>query len=119
MNCLYRMLRDSLPCPKLVFVRVLIAFSFLDALAVVFSTCEEKVRCVSRVTPRIVGVLLRGIVVLLRCSWGCLLDSRLSGVIRVTDDFCGDAVILFWVSQFSSSFKYCCARDVASLVVFP
>ena len=52
-------------------------------------------------TPRIVGVLLRGMIVLYRRTIGCLLDSLLSGVNKVMDDFWGDADILLLVSHCS------------------
>ena len=55
----------------------------------------------SNVMPRIVGVLLRGMIVSYRRTIGCLLDSRLSGVNKITDDFCGDANILLLVSHYS------------------
>ena len=61
-----------------------------------------KVKCVSKVRPSILGVLLRGIVLLFRVIWGWIDDWCLSVVIRVIEDFSADAVILLVLSQFSS-----------------
>ena len=57
---------------------------------------------VSKVRPRIVGVLFRGSLEFERCMLGCLEDSLLSGVRRVIDDFWGEAFILFVASHVCS-----------------
>ena len=59
------------------------------------SMCGEKVRCVSKVSPSMVGVLFSGNRLLFHLIWGCFCDSLLSDVSKVTDDFVGEAVILF------------------------
>ena len=56
----------------------------------------------SKVCPRILGVLLRGIMLLFKVIWGWIEDWCLSVVIRVIEDFSADADILLVWSQFSS-----------------
>ena len=50
-------------------------------------------KCVSKVIPRILGVLFSGMKVPLRSTCGCKEDWCLSVVISVMDDFPADAVI--------------------------
>jgi len=78
-------------------VRVFNALVFLIALLVMFLMCGVNVICVSYVTPRMVGVLLRGSLVFDNVMLGCVFDScRLSGVQRVIVDFlrgCGHSIL--------------------------
>lgn len=57
-------------------------------------------------TPRIVGVLFRGMVCPFMVSLGCFEDSCRSGVSKVTEDFGAETFILFCVSQASREFRY-------------
>lgn len=70
--------------------RVLI---FLLALLVMLLRWVEKVKEVSNVSPKIVGVLCSGIGELFRVTVGWILVSWVSVVIRVTEDFSDEAVI--------------------------
>ena len=59
----------------------------------------ENVNEVSNVSPKIVGVLSSGIGRLFRVTVGWILVSCVSVVIRVTDDFSGEAVIWLVISH--------------------
>ena len=56
----------------------------------------------SNVRPRILGVFVKGMGVLFSVMRGCSEDSFLSEVIRVTDDFSDEAVILLVCSHSSN-----------------
>lgn len=112
-NCLYMKVRVSFCCPKEVPVSVLSTFSFVCTFFVMFFMWGVKLMCVSYVMPSIVGVLLRGRRWLKSVMCGWRLDSRLSGVRSVVDDFSADAVIRLFVSHCSRSVMYCCNCCVA------
>ena len=82
-----------------VLTTVLRMLSFLFAAAVVFWMCLVKVRWVSKVRPRIFGVLLRGMGVLCKRTCGWVLDRCRSVVMRVMEDLFGDAIIQFSVNH--------------------
>ena len=87
MNCLYTEINVSFFCPKFVPARVRRALSFLFTFVMMFRIWGVKVMCGSKVSPRIVGVLLRGSCLLYSLTLGCVWDSPLSEVRRVTVDF--------------------------------
>ena len=76
-----------------VLATVLRMLSFLFATVVVFWMCLVKVRWVSKVRPRIFGVLLRNMS-------GWVLDRCRSVVMRVMEDLFGDAVFRFLLAMF-------------------
>lgn len=92
----------------LLFVYDVEGFSFLSKcgasllIVVVYVINVGSECCVSCVMSRMVGVMFSGEDCPFRAAGGCELDSCLSGVKRVTEDFCGDEDILFWVSHCSS-----------------
>lgn len=106
MNCLYAMMRVVSSLLKLLCDSVRMMFNFLFAVLVMFSMCFEKVKCVSYVRPRIFGNLFKGMRVLFSFTWGWREDWCLSVVIRVIEDFSGEAVILFDFSHVSSCWMY-------------
>ena len=67
----------------------------------------------SKVTPRILGLLLKGIGVLFSVMVGGVELSCVSVVIRVIDDLFGEADILLFLSQVSRLVMYCCMRVAA------
>ena len=71
------------------------------AFVVMFLTCGEKVKCVSKVMPRIFGSLSRGTGALLIVMCGCVLDWLYCGVKSVTDDLCGAMERFMGVDQHS------------------
>ena len=89
-------------------VIVLSAFYLFLALREMLSMWGVKVICGSKVILRMVGFLFIGILWLKRCTVGFLFDSRLSGVRRVIEDFCGETVIRFSVSHCSRDLMYIC-----------
>src|ERR1700755_376646 len=91
---------------KLLCVSVRMMFNFLFAVLVMFLMCFEKGRCVSYVRPRIFENLFKGMKVLFSFTWGWREDWCLSVVIRVIEDFLGEAIILFNISQVSSCWMY-------------
>lgn len=102
MNCLYSVVIDSLECPYVVFVSARSTLSLCLALVLVSCVCCLNVAPVSYVTPRILVVLLCGMVLLLSVTWGCTVYSLLCGVISVSDDLVGETVMRLCVSQCSS-----------------
>lgn len=86
----------------MVWVSARMTFSRVLALVLMFCVCCLNVIPRSRVTPRIVGVLLIGIGVLKRVTTGWVLYSLLYGVMSVRVDLVVDTVSLLSVSQFSS-----------------
>ena len=58
--------------------------------------------CVSSVSPKILGVLLSRMVVLLSVTLGCLCDSFVSDVKSVIEDLCGETVTLLILSHCSN-----------------
>ena len=87
MNCLNTEVSVSFFCPKFVPARVRKALSFLFTLVMMFCIWEENVMCGSKVRPRMVGVRLRGSRLLYSLTLGCVWDSLVCEVRRVTVDF--------------------------------
>ena len=87
---------------KLLKDRVRIILSSRLAEFFMFCMWGVKVKCVSKVRPRILGVLFSGIVLLFRVICGWIFDWCLSVVISVIEDFSADADIRLVLSQFSS-----------------
>jgi len=106
MNCLYVVIRVASSLLKLFCDSVRMMFNFLFAVLIMFWVCFEKVKCVSYVRPRIFGNLFKGMMVLFSFTWGWREDWCLSVVMRVIEDFSGEAVILFDFSHVSSCWMY-------------
>ena len=70
MICLYIVVRMCFLCGMLFCDRVLMRFIFLCAADVIFCMWGVKVKCVSKVMPRILGVLFSGMGVPLRSTCG-------------------------------------------------
>ena len=100
MNCLHAMMRVVSSLLKLLCDSVRMMFNFLFAVLVMFSMCFEMVKCVSNVRPRIFGYLFKGMRVLFSFTWGWREDWCLSVVMRVIEDFSGEAVICLILAMF-------------------
>ena len=79
----------SMDMPHLVVVSDLRMLLVFLAFSVMVLMCVEKVSCGSKVTPRILGLRMVGIVVLLMVRDRLSLNSALSGVKRVAVDLSG------------------------------
>ena len=102
MYCLYVVVISSLECPYVVCVRALMTFSRVLAFEFIVSVWCLNVMPLSSVIPKIVGVFVTGMGVLLMVTCGCTVYSLLWGVISVTDDLFAETLSLFCVSQCSS-----------------
>ena len=67
----------------------LLILRLLALLAMMSQACAAKVRWVSQVTPRILGVRFRGITWTPILTFGCMWDWWVSGVNKFTDDLWG------------------------------
>ena len=76
-------------CPQVVPARALRRFRREEARAAMEEIWAEKLKWVSKVTPRILGVFSRGKMELLMEILGWRLDWWLSGVKRVMEDLLG------------------------------
>ena len=101
MNCLYSVVMSSLEWPYVVCVSALRTFRRCLALVLMSVVCGLNVIILSKVTPRILGVLLMGSGVLFSVTCGVMLSSLLYGVMRVSEDLFAETLSLFVLSQSS------------------
>ena len=106
MYCLYVCVMSSLEWQYVLWVRARSTFRRVLALVFTLEMCSPKVNPLSKVSPRIVGVGVCGIGVLLSLTMGCMLYSLFQGVIRVSVDLVGETLSLLLLSHCSSVLMY-------------
>ena len=102
MYVLYVVREVCLSCPQEVPERALRMFSLFCVFWIMLLVWWLKVSLVSKITPRILGVLFSGSWVLNSVMCGCRLVSCWSGVKRELYDFSVEIASLFVIDQVSS-----------------
>jgi len=103
---LYVLVRVSWDLPQVVEVRAFRTEIDFLAFSAVREICSEKLSLGSKVTPRTLGFLLVGMVMLFMESDSWVLYSAGSGVKRVEEDLSGFRMRSFWIVQSKMELRY-------------